>query len=62
MITLSRSLVEPFLTFAARRDLRQKAFEAWTRPWPLGSILFFASWNAFISLGGPLGHHVDLLR
>lgn len=29
VITLSRSSVEPFLTFSARRDLRQKAFEAW---------------------------------
>jgi peptidyl-dipeptidase Dcp len=31
VITLSRSLVEPFLTFSDRRDLRQIAFEAWTR-------------------------------
>ena len=31
VITLSRSLVEPFLTFSNRRDLRQQAFEAWTR-------------------------------
>lgn len=29
VITLSRSLIEPFLTFSARRDLRQKAYEAW---------------------------------
>lgn len=29
VITLSRSSVEPFLTFSARRDLRQKAFDAW---------------------------------
>ncbi|HWB44274.1 MAG TPA: M3 family metallopeptidase [Hyphomicrobiaceae bacterium] len=28
-ITLSRSLVEPFLQYAARRDLREKAFKAW---------------------------------
>ncbi len=28
-ITLSRSLIEPFLTFSARRDLRQVAYEAW---------------------------------
>ncbi|WP_158747748.1 M3 family metallopeptidase [Acidisphaera sp. L21] len=28
-ITLSRSLIEPFLTFSARRDLRQIAFAAW---------------------------------
>jgi peptidyl-dipeptidase Dcp len=28
-ITLSRSLIEPFLTFSARRDLRQTAYEAW---------------------------------
>lgn len=30
VITLSRSLVEPFLTFSDRRDLRQRAWEAWT--------------------------------
>ena len=30
-ITLSRSLVEPFLTFASRRDLRQRVWEQWTR-------------------------------
>jgi peptidyl-dipeptidase Dcp len=28
-ITLSRSLIEPFLTFSSRRDLRQTAYEAW---------------------------------
>ena len=31
MITLSRSLIVPFLTFSDRRDLREQAFEAWTR-------------------------------
>lgn len=30
-VTLSRSIIEPFLTFSARRDLREKAFEAFTR-------------------------------
>jgi len=30
VITLSRSLVEPFLTYSDRRDLREKAFKAWT--------------------------------
>jgi len=30
VITLSRSLVEPFLTFSSRRDLRETAFKAWT--------------------------------
>ena len=30
-VTLSRSIIEPFLTFSARRDLRGKAFEAFTR-------------------------------
>ncbi|HYG86592.1 MAG TPA: M3 family metallopeptidase [Azospirillum sp.] len=30
VITLSRSSVEPFLTFSTRRDLRQVAYEAWT--------------------------------
>jgi peptidyl-dipeptidase Dcp len=29
VITLSRSSIEPFLQFSARRDLREKAFEAW---------------------------------
>ena len=29
VITLSRSSVEPFLTFSARRDLRERAFEGW---------------------------------
>ena len=29
-ITLSRSSVEPFLQFSARRDLREKIFRAWT--------------------------------
>ena len=29
VITLSRSLIVPFLQFSSRRDLRQKAFEAW---------------------------------
>ncbi len=28
-ITLSRSLIEPFLGFSTRRDLRQAAYEAW---------------------------------
>ncbi|MCK6521237.1 M3 family metallopeptidase [Myxococcota bacterium] len=31
VITLSRSLVEPFLTFSRRRDLRARAFELWIR-------------------------------
>jgi peptidyl-dipeptidase Dcp len=31
VITLSRSLVEPFLTFSERRDLREQAFRLWTR-------------------------------
>jgi len=29
VITLSRSLIEPFLTFSKRRDLRQSAHAAW---------------------------------
>jgi peptidyl-dipeptidase Dcp len=28
-VTLSRSIIEPFLTFSARRDLREQAFKAW---------------------------------
>lgn len=31
VITLSRSLVVPFLTYSERRDLREQAFLAWTR-------------------------------
>ncbi len=31
VITLSRSLIVPFLTFSDRRDLREQAFKAWTR-------------------------------
>ncbi len=31
VITLSRSLVVPFLTYSERRDLRELAFTAWTR-------------------------------
>ncbi len=31
IITLSRSLIVPFLTFSDRRDLREQAFVAWTR-------------------------------
>jgi peptidyl-dipeptidase Dcp len=30
-ITLSRSLIEPFLQFSARRDLRETAYAAWVR-------------------------------
>ena len=30
VITLSRSRIEPFLQFSARRDLREQAFKAWT--------------------------------
>lgn len=29
-VTLSRSVIVPFLTFSTRRDLREKAFGAWT--------------------------------
>ena len=30
-VTLSRSIIEPFLTFSKRRDLREEAFIAWSR-------------------------------
>ena len=30
VITLSRSLIVPFLTFSTRRDLREQAWQAWT--------------------------------
>ncbi|MEZ5774662.1 MAG: M3 family metallopeptidase [Hyphomicrobiaceae bacterium] len=36
LVTLSRSLVEPFLTFSDRRDLREEAFRAWTRRGEMG--------------------------
>jgi peptidyl-dipeptidase Dcp len=29
VVTLSRSLIEPFLQFSSRRDLRERAFQAW---------------------------------
>ncbi|MDO9416548.1 M3 family metallopeptidase [Pararhizobium sp.] len=29
-VTLSRSIIEPFLTFSDRRDLREQAFRAWS--------------------------------
>ena len=32
LITPSRSLIVPFLTFSERRDLREQAFKAWTPP------------------------------
>ncbi|GEP10132.1 M3 family metallopeptidase [Methylobacterium gnaphalii] len=31
VVTLSRSLIEPFLVFSTRRDLRERAYQAWTR-------------------------------
>ncbi|MDP4023206.1 M3 family metallopeptidase [Methylobacterium sp. NEAU 140] len=31
VITLSRSLIEPFLVFSTRRDLRERAYAAWAR-------------------------------
>ncbi|KAJ1390717.1 hypothetical protein B484DRAFT_408926, partial [Ochromonadaceae sp. CCMP2298] len=31
VITLSRSLVEPFITYSEDRDLRKKAWELWTK-------------------------------
>jgi peptidyl-dipeptidase Dcp len=31
LVTLSRSSVEPFLTFSARRDLREQAYRAWVQ-------------------------------
>jgi peptidyl-dipeptidase Dcp len=30
-VTLSRSIIEPFLTFSTRRDLREEAFLAWSK-------------------------------
>ena len=31
VVTLSRSLIEPFLIYSDRRDLREQAFQAWVR-------------------------------
>jgi len=36
VITLSRSSVEPFLLFSARRDLREQAFTAWIKRGEMG--------------------------
>jgi peptidyl-dipeptidase Dcp len=36
VITLSRSSVEPFLQFSARRDLREQAFNAWAKRGEMG--------------------------
>jgi len=36
VITLSRSSVEPFLQFSARRDLREQAFHAWIKRGEMG--------------------------
>lgn len=30
-VTLARSIIEPFLTFSTRRDLREQAFTAWSK-------------------------------
>jgi peptidyl-dipeptidase Dcp len=35
-VTLSRSVIEPFLTFSTRRDLREEAFAAWSRRGEMG--------------------------
>ncbi len=37
-ITLSRSSIEPFLQFSARRDLREKAFRAWAARGESGGV------------------------
>lgn len=37
VITLSRSLVEPFITFSERADLREKAWKLWTKRGELDS-------------------------
>lgn len=37
-ITLSRSSIEPFLQFSARRDLREKAFRAWVQRGESGGL------------------------
>jgi peptidyl-dipeptidase Dcp len=37
VITLSRSSIEPFLQFSARRDLREEAFNAWVKRGETGS-------------------------
>ena len=43
-VTLSRSIVEPFLTLSARRDLREKAFRAWTaRAFPAARMIIARS-------------------
>ncbi len=45
VITLSRSLIEPFLVFSTRRDLRERAHEAWIhRASPAGRPTTAPSW------------------
>ncbi|MGL4729218.1 MAG: M3 family metallopeptidase [Bosea sp. (in: a-proteobacteria)] len=36
MLTLGRSIIEPFLTFSTRRNLREAAFKAWTSRGQMG--------------------------
>ena len=36
VVTLSRSLIVPFLQFSPRRDLREKAFRAWSARGEMG--------------------------
>ncbi len=38
VITLSRSSVEPFLQYSARRDLREQAFNAWVKRGEMGGV------------------------
>ena len=38
VVTLSRSSVEPFLTFSAQRDLRERAFSAWAKRGENGGV------------------------
>jgi peptidyl-dipeptidase Dcp len=38
VITLSRSLVEPFITYSTRRDLREKAWRLWTSRGELDAV------------------------
>lgn len=49
VITLSRSLVEPFITFSERRDLREKAWKLWTSRGNVDILI-----SCFVAAAAPL--------
>jgi hypothetical protein len=65
VITLSRSLVEPFLTFADRRDLRERAWRSWTKRVRAKAVgcIYSLPWPHVVTGGlrACSAFHVDLL-